>query len=581
MKKVMLGVLLGAVMAVSLAGCGNSKGGKSSADTSYTMWIYASADASYYAEYSDNPAVKYLFEKTWGQDNKKIDIEFWAPPTGTASDNYQTMIASRTYPDVLNGVLADSAPTLYEEEIILDLTDYVEQYMPNYKALLDNNPDVKSAAVYDVDGEERILSLTVGYEDYDYYFTGYEYRRDWIVKYGTNPQTGAAFSGGYTEAENPDSWADDVVFPSGGTDPIYISDWEWMFEIFEKAQADLGITDSYCISMYYPGYTYNGQLGSSFGGGNILWYKDDVGKIQFGGNTDSTRSYFQCLNTWYNNKWLDKEFNERTSDVFYSIDDVSVRQGKVGMWCGLAGQLGGRLDMGDEWTSGICVYGCALPVNDVYGPDSCKNVEPNSLTDASLAGVNFYITTAAKDKDLATLCSFFDYLYSEEGAIIRSVGLNEEQVAESNSTFYQDYGLDKGGYSIAEDSRYRYDDIIVNDSASLGGAIRADQLPGIHLISSVDTGFKESYDASMKRWIQYESTAYIGKQITGIMSKDDTTAINDIQTKILNYMEQKAPEFIKGIADPFNDQDWENWCTMLEKYNYQKGIDIYQPYINK
>ena len=75
------------------------------------------------------------------------------------------------------------------------------------------------------------------------------------------------------------------------------------------------------------------------------------------------------MNTWYQNGWLDSEFNERTSDIFYSIDDTSVRQGKVGMWIGVQSQLGGRMDMGEGYTEGICVFGSAYPINDIYGTE--------------------------------------------------------------------------------------------------------------------------------------------------------------------------------------------------------------------
>lgn len=72
----------------------------------------------------------------------------------------------------------------------------------------------------EIDGEEHYIGIRAANESKPYYFTGYEYRRDWIVKYGTNPTTGEAFTGGYTDPDDPDSWEDDVVFPSGGSDPI-------------------------------------------------------------------------------------------------------------------------------------------------------------------------------------------------------------------------------------------------------------------------------------------------------------------------------------------------------------------------
>ena len=71
------------------------------------------------------------------------------------------------------------------------------------------------------------------------------YRRDWLVNYGTNPQTGEAFSGEWKDGE----WTDNVVFPSGGTDPVYISDWEWMFDIFETALQMQGMTDGYVMQL--------------------------------------------------------------------------------------------------------------------------------------------------------------------------------------------------------------------------------------------------------------------------------------------------------------------------------------------
>lgn len=29
-----------------------------------------------------------------------------------------------------------------------------------------------------------------------------------------------------------------------------------------------------------------------------------------------------------------------------------------------------------------------------------------------------------------------------------------------------------------------------------------------------------------------------------------------------------------------SDEDWGAWCKSLQKYNYQKAIDIYQPYVD-
>ena len=579
-KKLLSLTLCGVMAAGLLSGCG---GGGASSDTSFTMWIYQGADASYYTDYADNPVMQYLTSQTWGEEDKKIDLEFWVPAAGTAADSYSTMMGSGDYPDILDMSISDSPKILYEQGIILDLTPYVEEYMPNYTAYLDAHPEMKSWALTNIDGEEKYLHVMSFNEDYGYTYCGYQYRRDWIVKYGTNPVTGAAFTGGYTDPSDPDSWEDDVVFPSGGTDPVYISDWEWMFEIFEKAYADLGIDDSYCISMYYPGFSWTGDLCSCFGGGNFAFYEDANGKVQYGGVTDSARAYLECLNNWYEKGWLDPDFNERTSDMFYSIDDTSVRQGKVGMWCGMQAELGGRLDQGDEYTDGIYVAGCALPMNDIYGTDACKNVAPNCImTVTGLNGTVYAITSAAEDKDIGTLLTMIDYLYSEDGARLASLGLTPEEMEETGTSFYSDNGIPDGTYTMGDDGRYKLVEAIQNDAGGLRTAATLEKFPHLQLVTSIDEGYAPTYEHSMELWIQYKNTAQIqGTPITNNMEQDDIDIMDDARNKLLEYTQTNAVDFIKGKKDINSDDDWGTWCKTQEKYNYQKALEAAQPYADQ
>lgn len=580
-KKALLTAACGAMAATTLTACGGGSG--ASEDTTFSMWIYSGVDSSYYTDYSENPVVQYTTQnKTWGDNDAKISLEFWTPAAGSEADNWQTMIGSGDYADVLSGMIADSPKNMLENGIAMDLTDYVKKYMPNYLAYLDAHPDVKANAVDEIDGEEHYIGIRAGNESRPYYSFGYEYRRDWIVKYGTNPQTGEAFTGGYTDPDDVDSWEDDVVFPSGGSDPIYISDWEWMFEIFEKAYADLGIEDTYCTSMYYPGFTWSGGLCSSFGGGVPVWYKGADGKVEFGGDSDQMRTYLECLNTWYSKGWLDPDFYQRTSDSFYAIDDTNVRQGKIGMWFGVQGELGGRLDTGDDLTKGICVYGCAYPINDVYGDANCQNVDPNCVMTTSCTGVVYYVSTAAEGKNIGALLSYFDYFYSDEGSLMTTFGLNADQIADGGIDFYANYGLENGTYTLGNDGRYRRADVLINDSGDLKNACNSNKLPGITLVASVDEGYNPTYEHSLANWIQYENTSFFqGSVVTNNMPNDIIKSCDDIRTKVLDYMTLNAPEFIRGKSDPFNDADWEVWCKTLGKYNYQKASDIYQPYVDQ
>ncbi len=580
MKKRITALALVCAMLISvLSGCG---GGGGSEDT-FTWWIYNGANSSYYTEYQENPAVQYTLSKTYGPEDKQISLEFWTPAPGKEADNYQTMIASGDLPDLIDAVICDPAPIMVEKGYALDITEYVKNNMPNYVALVHSNETYQKNAITMIDGEEHYLSLLGLMDKPNYVFQGFQYRRDWIVKYGTNPQTGAAFTGGYTNENDPDAWEDDVVFPSGGTDPIYISDWEWMFDIFEKAMADLGIDDSYCMSIYYPGFTWNGGLVSCFGGGTCTWFQDLEGKVHFGGVEKPFRAYLECMHNWYEKGWLDQDFYQRTSDSFYQIDDTNVRQGKVGLFCGQQSELGGRLDMNDGgYTEGIYVMAAPYPINDIYGDAECQNVDPNCVMGGEIVGGGVIITPSAAEKDLDTLCAYLDQFYGEN-ATIKCLGLNADQVAEmSDNTFYSDYGLENGAYFINEEGKYEVDPAIAQDSGDLGFAATFSKAPGLDLVENVDKGLPENYIYSLDLWTKYPNTGFFqGTITTNMMSADDTQKVTGTQSHVLEYMTNNAVKFITGEKNITNDADWDVWCKALQKYDYQSACDIFQTYVDQ
>ena len=561
---------------------GQTKAQNATPETTFDWWIYSGTSSEYYANYAENPAVQYTLRRGWGPEDKGVALNFLQPPPGSESDNYTTMIASGDLPDIIDAVICEPPRIMCEKGYGLEITEYVQKYMPNYMALVHSNPVYFNNAVsLDEEGNEHYYSLTNFFDDYDSVFQGFMYRRDWIVKYGTNPVTGEAFTGGYTDPEDVDSWVDDVVFPSGETDPKYISDWEWMFEIFTRAQADLGITGKYCMSLYYPGFTWSGGLLSCFGGGVNVWYQDAEGQVHFGGNEEPFKTYLECMHAWYEKGWLDHDFNQRTSDAFYQIDSTSVRQGMIGMWNGQQSELGGRLNMHDGgWTEGIFVAGTAYPINDLYGPDSCRFVEPNCVMSGELTEGGVIITPKAKDKDLATLCSYLDYFYGEEGAMIRSLGLNADQVADfTENTFYADHGLPHGAYQISAEGKYRKDDVLVKDSGQLNTAVGFNKAPGLRLVSRIDLGFAPSYQASLDRWIQYPNTGFfLGTRTTNEMSQEDSGRCDDIRARTLEYMTKNCADFITGKSN--FGRDWDRWCAVLKKYRIDSVTEIFQYYVD-
>lgn len=411
----LIALTLSGVLALSsaaiLAGCGgNSKAG---ADTTFTWYLTAGEDG-YYSDYEDNPVIEYIMENMQfeGSDGemKYIAFDFFQPTTTeNARSEFNQKYMSGNWEDVIDPTMSRGITDMYEAGVVADLTPYItdRELMPNLNAYLDAHPEYRALMQTQTKDGAKYLSIptfkdSISYESQTF---GFNYRRDLLVRYGVqpdefydpmtdeaptaNPKAGQKFQGHYTvnldgtkrsdpmsqdttlpEGANGQSWEDDVTFPSGHSDPVYISDWMWMFETYETAYEAMGIEPAYMMSLFYPGYNANGDLSSGFGGGGVLWYKDEDDNCQFGAAGTGFRAYLECMNDWYSRGWVCNTFNEDTSP-FYQIDLDLVANGTVPLWMG-GSNFGTAIqssEQGYEAAAGAVVYLAATPINDIPGYD--------------------------------------------------------------------------------------------------------------------------------------------------------------------------------------------------------------------
>ncbi|MDR1643994.1 MAG: hypothetical protein LBT59_30210 [Clostridiales bacterium] len=583
----------------------------------FSYWIAAVESSEYYANYKDNPVLNYLLNnKTFpGKDGSegKIAFDFIQPPLGKEIDNINMLISTNSYPVIIDTTFGTRVEDLFSVGKVMDLTDYVNNEMPNYRKFLDEHPDQDKFSKNLVDGKEYYLSLPSGKigNSLDDQFFGINYRRDWIVKYGTqpsefkDPRTGETkpnpkalqpFEGSFTLdiSGNPisaaeladnvdgDSWVDDVVFPSGYKDPKYISDWNWMFEIFQNALNAQNIDDGYVLSIWYPGYIATGDIFSSFGGRGPTWSINPDGNVEFGATTDSMKSYIECFNDWWNKSWLDQRFAERSGDVFYRVDEVTYRQGKVGLWIGSAATLGTRLYAPEnEFTKGLVSYGAPLPINDVYGAEETKLKDPYTMFGSSdmLSG-GIAVTDKAKDKDILRLVKFIDYLYSEEGSLISTFGLTKEQVAQTQDPIYAKYNVDEA-YTIVEElgqTLYLRNELLANDTA-LSNALTLLRIPHLAILPKEKMQMTDTLLNSRRQWMLYSPTGFLGGMNINQMNEEKSKELEKIKTRIeQEYMYVNIPKFIMGkktIA-----ADWDVFVSDVKKRNCDKVTEMYDTHIH-
>lgn len=557
-------------------GTGDSKAGSDDNPESleFTWLLDDGVESIYYESYNENPVANYWQDMEWDAEGdgsaKKISVTFNTPPAGTQSDNFNTLLGTGEYPEIMAmSYSSQNAASLYEDGIVLDMTEYVEKYMPNYKAWMDANPE--KAKFMTNDGKYLMLYTLADIPEDPW--GGFMYRRDWIVKYGENPETGEAFTGGWNE--DMTAWTDDVVFPSGGTDPVYISDWEWMLGIFNEAIETEGIDGGYAFQQYCAGYLGSGDLNGSFGV-PMSNYLDEDGVIQNGDASESARAYMECMNHWYEEGWMNTNFEENVNDVFFMVDTAATYSGKVGCWYGLISQLGSA--MAGEGTEDICVYGAAQPINDIYGSDECKGKEPTCFFQTDIVSSGICITDKAKDKDLATLCTALDYLYSEEGGLLRTYGFTEEQQAEVQNEFYNENGFEKGVYSVSEENGEKIYHIDPNrDINNMAVPLNGVRLVGLAVNDNVDWGRGEIEQHSIDEMKKYEAVSQVGSTVTNQMNADQSTEVATINSNLTTYLAQEVPNFIIGRNDIHDDSKWQKYCDDIVEY----GVAEWVGYLNE
>ncbi len=553
------------------------------------LLIAGGVNSYFYPEYEENPIYKYWNQQVWDADGDgqgyNVEIDFLEPTPGSEQDYVNTLLATGDYPEVMYlGNITESVSQLYEDGIAQDLTEYIDQYMPNYKKWMDAHPDIAAMMYNNIDGEKKLLQLCNLKDAEQDRWGGWCYRRDWIVKYGKNPETGEAFTGGWNEDRT--EWTDDVVFPSGNTNPVYISDWEWMMPIFVEALEDQGIDDGYAMQITYAGYYMLGDLVSGFGGNSGGWNIDKDGKCVFGGTTDGFRAYLECMRDWYAKGWIDQSFDENTSDLmFWKVDTPTVFSGKVGCWFGQTSSLGNSIQTdsaveGDP-VYGISVYGAPSPINDKYGDKSVQGTEPTCTFGTSIVEKGFILTdkVVSNKVDVPTLLTAFDALYDgEDWSLYRWYGFSDEKQAELQDEFYNEWGLQDGAYSV---ETVDGEEVVIRNQATraednLDNACCMQRMPGLAVIGRVDEGYNSSQQQAVDAWMTYPSTGTILDVVTSQLTSDQSSEYSMIMTNVRTYMEMEVPSYIKGGRDIEDDKDWADFCKGLEDY----GVQNYCDYIN-
>lgn len=503
----------------------------------FSYWLYATP-TDYYFDYSDNPVTQYLNHKF------NVTLAFEQPAAGTESDSLSLMFGTGEYTDAIDlAYYTGSISELYEDGVIIDIAEYLD-YMPNFKGRLEADENLRRMSYTD---EGQILNLRIFSAEDELRWGGLVYRRDILD----------TMTGGY------------ISFPSGNDEPTTIEDWDYMLPLLKAYFEAAGMTDYAALILPYNGLFAMGELATGFGV-NTSYYLDG-NTVKFGPMEDGFYNYLLKMKEWYEAGYIYADFASRTNDLFYLPNTNLTYGGAAGAWYGLSSQVGDTMSM-PEYELYYDVKAVSSPVDTANGIEEAFPFSWLPYYDAGTVGVA--ITSACEN--IPKLLSVLDFMYSDEGGMMRQNGLTAEQAAEAGIELYETMIPD--GVYWMENGTFTYNP----ELTAGGGVIDAEPFLGVRYPAySINTYMKQTVREEEKEadtvWSRYKDSESGIDRLASALTRpavEDLT-YTDNNVALTDYINTMVPKFIMG-TEVLDEDSWGAFVTQLKAYGIEENLAIQQ-----
>lgn len=147
-------------------------------------WYYTPNPSKLVKNIGEMEGMKEIMRRT------NVQIEFQEPTAGEKNQQFNIMLASGNYPDVVfwdTDVYPGGLTKLLQDGVAIKLNDLIDKYAPNYKKLLDSNPELKRQATLDDGSIVHFPKVELDLTRMSY--SGLQVRKDWLDKLGLKVPT--------------------------------------------------------------------------------------------------------------------------------------------------------------------------------------------------------------------------------------------------------------------------------------------------------------------------------------------------------------------------------------------------------
>lgn len=307
------------------------------------------------------------------EERTGVSLDYHIINTESASEEFSLMVAAGEYTDLILGGsnYYNNPDQLIEDGVAIDVAPYLDELMPNLKAVLASNEDYMLAAYTDNGCIAECYKFEIGTDQN----VGPVIRKDFLEQLGM-----------------------DI--------PITYDDYYETLKAF-KTELDVeaplllpytGITNYYAL-----GYGVPADLSTG------LFYVVD-NQVTYAGLEQNYYDLVTLMAQWYSEGLIDQDFLTRTTTT--DPDSGLIASDDAGVWTA-------NVLMFDQYLNSIDnpdfeIVGTSYPVQSEDSPIMY-------LKEEKATGAGFVVTTACHDVE--TCLRWIDYWYSEEGTFLANYGI--------------------------------------------------------------------------------------------------------------------------------------------------------------
>lgn len=452
-----------------------------------------------------------------------VDVEFLTISEDSAETQMSLMFASGDFTDVVSDFLysyVGTTASAYDNDLIISLNDYLEEYSPNYYAWINSNPDYLKAVS----------------EEGGNIFAWYNLVPEARVE-GT-------------------SWVrSDLLNQFGMDSPVTIDEYEAYFEKCVNA----GLTATiYADSSTWASVAANAfdlpGLNSTEGFGIAAYHMGDT--VYSAYQSDQVRDYMELMHSWYEKGFMSQDLVSLSGAAMdRRAQDELVTNGQVGY------MIQG-VDRYTNYVESASVEGWDIePAHNMVKEEG--QVTHFAVNDSiSESNGSIVITTACEDIEAA--CRYVDWFYTD-------MGINT-----------MNYGPEGVTWNWSPDGQHRlftgalYEDKVYNENA--GSAVMF--YTGYMAWTSVSDPYSGMYYSETTKGIEAietyhvdnDSDYYLNEELVSFTT-EESEIVNGKLADMSTYIAENLVKFLIGEKDM--DQ-WDSFIADLDQLGLEEVVAVYQ-----